>query len=164
MGVGYAEDLVVCVALGVDLFDCVYPTRTARFGNAITSHGIIPLRNSRYRFDFEPLDRECECVVCRPRDKDNGMGITRAYLHHLACKETAGAHLVTLHNVHYQLNLMRKARQAILAGKFSEFVRSFFYNLYDGRTEAYPQWAVDILRTVGIDLHDGINGRDISVE
>lgn len=79
------------------------------------------------------------------------MGITRAYIYHVTAKETAGAHLLTMHNVHYQLNLMRQAREAILADKYPAFVRKFFGNLYDDKSK-YPEWAVTALRGVGLDL------------
>lgn len=149
MGVGYAEDLLVSVALGVDLFDCVYPTRTARFGNAITNHGIVNLKNKQYADDFGPVEQGCKCPICKPKDED-GLGITRAFVHHVATRETAGAHLLTLHNVHYQLELMRQARQAILRDEYPEYVQEFFKNLYPNGD--YPGWAIDALRSVNIEL------------
>ena len=92
MGVGYPEDLVVSVALGADMFDCVWPTRTARFGNAITSKGVLNLRQSSYSNDFRPIEENCSCTCCRP-EEDGGLGITRAFVYHTAAKETSGAHL-----------------------------------------------------------------------
>lgn len=80
------------------------------------------------------------------------MGMTKAMIYHLTSKETAGAHLLTLHNVYYQLNLMRQARQAILADEYPEFVQSFFFNWYDGDRAKYPQWAKDALKKVNIEL------------
>ncbi|KAK9470854.1 tRNA-guanine(15) transglycosylase-like protein [Dipodascopsis tothii] len=151
MGVGYAEDMLVSVALGADIFDCVYPTRTARFGNAITGRGVLNMRNQCYETDFGPVEEGCECPTCRPKAR-GGMGITRSYIHHLAAKETTGAHLLTLHNVHYQLSLLRRARAAIVADRFPEFVAEFFATLYAGDKSRYPQWAVDALATVGIHL------------
>lgn len=151
MGVGYAEDLVVSVALGADLFDCVYPTRTARFGNALTNYGNLNIRHKSFAADFTPLDKTCGCPVCRPKS-EGGMGITRAFLYHLAAKETAGAHLLTLHNVFYQLDLMRRARLAIIADTYPEFVAKFFSDLYNGDRTKFPQWAVDALRGVNIDI------------
>ncbi|KAF5095888.1 hypothetical protein D0Z00_002975 [Geotrichum galactomycetum] len=151
MGVGYAEDLVVSVALGADLFDCVYPTRTARFGNAITKYGVLNLQKRHYAYDFGPVEEGCKCPICKPKS-EGGLGITRAYVHHLVTKETVGAHFLTLHNVHYQLELMRQARQAIIADKFPEYVHQFFSDLHGGDKTKYPQWAVDALRKVNIDL------------
>lgn len=79
------------------------------------------------------------------------MGITRAYIFHVAAKETAGAHLLTIHNVHYQLNLMRRVREAIIEDRYPEFLKEFFRRLYNDRSK-YPQWAVDALRRVRVDL------------
>lgn len=151
MGVGYPEDLVVAVALGADMFDCVWPTRTARFGNAITSAGNLNLRNSSYATDFGPVEDGCTCTCCLPTDQ-GGMGITRAYIHHLTAKETVGAHLLSIHNVHHLLSLMGSARQAILEDRYPEFLREFFSNLYKGDKLKYPKWAVEALRGVGVDL------------
>ncbi|KAK9235687.1 tRNA-guanine(15) transglycosylase-like protein [Lipomyces kononenkoae] len=154
MGVGYAEDMLVSVALGVDLFDCVYPTRTARFGNAITAKGVLNLRNKCFATDYGPVEQGCTCPICTPKG-NGGMGITRSLIHHLAAKETSGAHMLTLHNVHYQLNLMREARQAIIRDEFPSFVKDFFFTLHGGDKKKFPKWAVDALRTVNIDLLDG---------
>jgi len=146
MGVGYPEDLVVCVALGADMFDCVWPTRTARFGNAITSAGTINLRNAKYTADFSPIDDECECRCCKE------LGITRAYINSVASKETTGAHLLTIHNVHFQLALMGRARQAIIDERFPEFVKYFFWKWCREDKSSYPSWAITALKNVGIDL------------
>jgi queuine tRNA-ribosyltransferase len=151
MGVGYAEDLVVSVALGVDLFDCVFPTRTARFGNALTKYGSLNLRNRTYAKDFGPIEDGCGCPVCKSKSQ-GGMGVTRAFIFHLAGKETSGVHLLTMHNVWYQLDLMGRARQSIIDDKFPEFVHQFFYELYGGNRSKYPKWAVDALKNVNIDL------------
>jgi len=151
MGIGYPEDLVVSVALGADMFDCVWPTRTARFGNAVTRRGVLNLKNHRFAADFGPVEPGCRCPCCRAPDDDGGMGVTRAFIHHNAAKETVAAHLLTLHNVWYQLNLMRDIRDAVLADRFPAFIRTFFSQLYPDRAD-YPSWAVDALRTVGVDL------------
>lgn len=147
---GYPEDLVVSVALGADMFDCVWPTRTARFGNAITAAGVLNLRNASYANDFGPIESGCECLCCRPKDR-GGLAITRAYIHHLAAKETAGAHMLTIHNVFYQLNLMKGVREAIIENRFPAFVKSFFGGLYADKRD-YPSWAVGALKGVGVDL------------
>jgi tRNA-guanine family transglycosylase len=139
---------VVSVALGADMFDCVWPTRTARFGNAITDYGVLSLRRAAFNNDFTPIDPDCKCVTCRPRS-EGGLGITKAYLNHLAAKETVGAHLVTIHNVHYQLDLMRRVREAILEDRYPAFVKMFFGRLYPGGA---PKWAVEALQSVGVDL------------
>lgn len=175
MGVGYPEDLVVSVALGADMFDCVWGTRTARFGNAITSKGVLNLRNAQYASDFSPVDESCNCPICRPADapcpgplnqtngpasyekdptgfEDRGMGITKSYIHHLAAKETAGAHLLTIHNVWYLLRLMRDARKAVVEDRYPQFVRDCFGGWYAGEKDKFPKWAVDAMASVGVDL------------
>ncbi|KAF2152111.1 Queuine tRNA-ribosyltransferase [Myriangium duriaei CBS 260.36] len=151
MGVGYPEDLVVSVALGADMFDCVWPTRTARFGGAITDAGVFKLRSAVYSNDFGPIMDGCDCVCCMPKDK-GGLGITRAYIYHTTAKETVGAHLLSIHNVHYLLHMMGRVRDAIIADKYPEFLKDFFAKLYDADKARYPTWAVDALRGVGVDL------------
>ncbi|EMC93187.1 hypothetical protein BAUCODRAFT_230243 [Baudoinia panamericana UAMH 10762] len=151
MGVGYPEDILVSVALGADMFDCVWPTRTARFGNAITNVGVLNLKNASYACDFRPVDEGCKCMCCRPTS-EGGLGITRAYIHHTAAKETAGAHLLSIHNVHYLLILMRQVRDAITEQRYPAFLRAYFYKLYAGEKHKYPQWAVDALAGVNVDL------------
>lgn len=154
MGIGYPEDLVVSVALGADMFDCVWPTRTARFGNAVTKWGMMKLKNSEFANDFGVIEEGCGCLCCRPRvdgNEDKGLGITRAFIHHNVGKETVAAHLLTMHNVWYQLNLMREVREAIIADRYPAFLKEFFGRLYPDRRE-YPEWAVNALQGVGVDL------------
>jgi queuine tRNA-ribosyltransferase catalytic subunit len=150
MGIGYPEDLVVSIALGADMFDCVWPTRTARFGNAITRQGVLNLRHARYANDFGPVEDGCGCVCCR--DGEGSLGVTRAFVHHVAAKETVGAHLLTIHNVWYQLALMRRVRAAIVEDRYPGFLKEFFSDLYGGDRSKYPEWAVDALRGVGVEL------------
>ncbi|KAK6852605.1 queuine tRNA-ribosyltransferase [Apiospora arundinis] len=149
MGIGYPEDLVVSVALGADMFDCVWPTRTARFGNAVTKYGVLNIKNSKFAVDFGPIEEGCGCICCRKGD--GGLGITRAFVHHNTAKETVSAHLLTLHNVWYQLDLMRGVRDAIIADRYPAFIRQFFANLYPNKAD-YPEWALGALRGVGVDL------------
>jgi queuine tRNA-ribosyltransferase len=114
MGVGTPQDLLEAVAVGIDMFDCVLPTRNARNGWLYTSSGVVKLRNARYRDDLSPLDPACDCYTCRT--------FTRAYLHHLQrVNEILGARLNTLHNLHYYQRLMRGAREAILEGRYAAF-------------------------------------------
>jgi len=150
MGIGYPEDLVVSVALGADMFDCVWPTRTARFGNAITEYGVLNLRHAMYANDFGPVEEGCGCACCRTGE--GGLGVTRAFIHHVAAKETVGAHLLTIHNVWYQLALMRSVRQSIIEDRFPAFLKKFFSNQHGGDKSKYPDWAVEELGTVGVDL------------
>jgi queuine tRNA-ribosyltransferase len=119
MGVGTPEDLVEGVARGVDIFDCVMPTRNARNGTLFTSAGKVHIKNARYRSDAGPLDPECGCYTCRH--------YSRAYLRHLfVAGEILSARLNTLHNLHYYLDLMRQMREAIAARRFAEFRRAFY--------------------------------------
>ncbi|MFN3566327.1 MAG: tRNA-guanine transglycosylase, partial [Burkholderiaceae bacterium] len=116
MGVGTPEDLLEGVARGIDMFDCVLPTRNARNGWLFTRAGDIKIRNSRYRRDTRPLDPDCNCYTC--------MHFTRAYLHHLQrVNEILGARLNTIHNLHFYLDLMRQARIAIEERRFGDFAR-----------------------------------------
>lgn len=154
MGVGFPDDLVVSVALGADMFDCVWPTRTARFGNAVTSTGTLNLRHQSFAEDFSPIEPGCECTCCRPPSL-GGLGIARAYIFHTAAKETAGAHLLSMHNVHFLLDLMKRIREAVLEGRFPGFLKGYFARMYGGDQGRYPGWAVEALRGVGVDLLEG---------
>jgi queuine tRNA-ribosyltransferase len=112
MGVGTPEDLLDGIAAGIDMFDCVLPTRNARNGWLFTSIGDVKIRNSRHRDDTGPLDPNCACYTCR--------NFSRGYLHHLQrVNEITGARLNTIHNLHFYLDLMRRARAAIEAGRFA---------------------------------------------
>jgi len=118
MGVGTPEDIVFAVGQGIDLFDCVLPTRNARNGWLFTRFGTIKLRNARYRTDLHPPDESCACHTCR--------NFTRAYLHHLQrTNEILGARLNTLHNLHYYLELMGGLRAAIENRRLDDFTRDF---------------------------------------
>lgn len=118
MGVGTPEDIVRAVEQGIDMFDCVLPTRNARNGWLYTSQGVLKLRNSRYRLDTSPPDENCDCYTCRH--------FTRAYLHHLQrTGEMLGARLNSLHNLHYYQRLMSDIRKAIEAGQFEQFACRF---------------------------------------
>jgi queuine tRNA-ribosyltransferase len=118
MGVGTPEDLVAAVSEGVDMFDCVMPTRNARNGWLFTRFGNVKIKNARYKDDTVPLDPDCTCYTCRH--------FTRAYLHHLhRVGEILGARLNTIHNLHYYQELMQSLRQAIEAGTLTRFVADF---------------------------------------
>ncbi|KAI9671095.1 MAG: hypothetical protein M1831_005181 [Alyxoria varia] len=216
MGVGYPEDFLVAIALGIDMFDCVWPTRTARFGNAITPYGTINLKNATFSHDFRtisghpvpgisqsgfsssesgkfaestavqsPSDKifHCGCPACsgslirsEPDDQSRLEGaeqhkrtppITRAFLHHLAGKETVGAHLLTMHNLSYIMNLTKRARDAIILDQFPKFLKEELKMRFprsisaDGKSskdadnnlgEQMPEWIVGALKGVGVDL------------
>lgn len=143
MGVGYPVDLVVCVALGVDMFDCVFPTRTARFGVALISAGSIRLKAKEFETQLGPVDPLCSCSTCRH--------YSRAVLH-VMFKENnpLASQLLTRHNVRYMMTLMRSMRRAILAGDeaFDSFVRGFLAQQFPAGD--VPHWVVDALAEAGI--------------
>ncbi|MEN8174961.1 MAG: tRNA guanosine(34) transglycosylase Tgt [Pseudomonadota bacterium] len=119
MGVGTPEDIVEAVRRGIDMFDCVMPTRNARNGHLFTRNGVVRIRNSRYAEDTAPLDPLCGCYTCR--------NFSRAYLRHLKqCNEILGARLNTIHNLYYYQELMRGLRDAIEHRRLEEFVRDFY--------------------------------------
>jgi len=121
MGVGMPQDILESVEMGIDMFDCVIPTRYGRNGTAFTSVGKLTVRNSPYIEDLNPLDPQCSCYTCK--------NFSRSYLRHLFnTQELLGLRLVTLHNVHFYLELMRKAKEAIRRDKFTEFKKEFLNN------------------------------------
>jgi queuine tRNA-ribosyltransferase len=118
MGVGTPEDLIDGVAQGVDLFDCVMPTRNARNGHLFTRFGDLRLRNARYKTDAAPIDQTCTCHTCA--------NFSRAYLHHLdRCGEMLGPMLTSIHNLHFYLDLMRRVREALDSGRFEAWRSEF---------------------------------------
>ena len=119
MGVGKPADLVEAVRRGIDMFDCVMPTRNARNGHLFTSQGVVKIRNAKYRNDTSPLDSECDCYTCQ--------NFTRGYLHHLEkCGEMLGAQLNTIHNLRHYQRLMQGLRDAIDQGSLDDFVAEFY--------------------------------------
>jgi queuine tRNA-ribosyltransferase len=120
MGVGRPEDIVEAVVRGIDMFDCVMPTRNARNAHMFTRHGVLRIRNAQYERDTRPLDAACACYTCRS-------GFSRAYLRHLdKCGEMLGPMLATIHNLHYYQDLMRGLREAIAARRLGDFVAEFY--------------------------------------
>lgn len=127
MGVGTPEDLVECVARGVDMFDCVMPTRNARNGQVFTSRGRLNVKNAALASDDRPLDSSCACKVCAR--------YSRSYIRHLyKSGEILASILCTYHNIHFYLDTMRKIRQSIRSGLFTEFRKNFLSTLSDGRS------------------------------
>jgi queuine tRNA-ribosyltransferase len=119
MGVGRPEDIVAAVLRGIDMFDCVMPTRHARNGHLFTSTGVINIRNAAHQADLGPIDPDCACYTCR--------NYTRSYLRHLdRCNEILGSRLNTIHNLHFYLELMRTLRVQIAAGGLGAWAGSFF--------------------------------------
>jgi len=130
MGVGTPEDLIEAVRRGIDMFDCVMPTRNARNGHIFTRTGVIKIRNAQYRLDTQAIDEQCTCYTCQH--------YSRAYLRHLdRCHEILGARLNTIHNLHYYLNLMSEVREAIENNGFENYVKCF----YEQRGKAVPSVA-----------------------
>ena len=118
MGVGTPEDIVAAIAQGIDMFDCVMPTRNARNGWLFTRHGDVKIKNATYRHDLRPLDEDCTCYTCR--------NFTRSYLHHLfRAREMLGSMLNTIHNLHYYQEFTREARDAIARGQFADWCAAF---------------------------------------
>ena len=121
MGVGTADCLVEGVARGIDMFDCVYPTRVARNGMAMTWHGRLNIRNAQYAHDWGPLEEDCQCYTCK--------NYSRAYLRHLyKAEEILALRLVTYHNLYFLLEFMRQMRKAILEDRFPQFRMQFWDN------------------------------------
>ncbi|MEW8319704.1 MAG: tRNA guanosine(34) transglycosylase Tgt [Candidatus Thiodiazotropha sp.] len=119
MGVGTPEDIVESVHRGIDMFDCVMPTRNARNGHLFTHQGVVRIRHAAHQYDDSPLDPECDCYTCR--------NYSRAYLRHLdKCNEILGARLSTIHNLYYYQKLMRDLRGAIESGRLGEFTEAFY--------------------------------------
>jgi queuine tRNA-ribosyltransferase len=132
MGVGKPADIVEAVRRGIDMFDCVMPTRNARNGHLFTSEGVIKLRNAKYRNDTNPLDSRCDCHTCQH--------FSRSYLHHLdKCNEMLGAQLNTIHNLRYYQNLMTAIRKALSEGSFDFFLNEFYAGQGLEVPEAPPQ-------------------------
>lgn len=119
MGVGAADSLIDGVIRGVDMFDCVLPTRIARNGTCMTSKGRLVVKNAQFARDFRPIDENCDCYTCK--------NYSRAYIRHLIkCDETFGIRLTSYHNVYFLLNLMKQVRQAIMDDNLLEFRQHFF--------------------------------------
>jgi len=152
MGVGYPLDLVVCSALGVDMYDCVYPTRTARFGVALVpgeAPGTMRLKNNEFSNDHRVIMEGCECQACKG-------GYTRARLNILLKRNNPlAAALMTSHNIAYMMYLVRGMRKAVIEDRYGEYVRSFIHDQFRGSEKGgqdVPQWVKDALEEAGIDL------------
>ncbi|XP_065646597.1 queuine tRNA-ribosyltransferase catalytic subunit 1 isoform X2 [Hydra vulgaris] len=142
MGIGYAVDLVVCSALGADMFDCVYPTRTARFGTALHRSGQLHMKAKKFATDFTPIDEKCSCTTCKM--------YTRSFIHSLIGKEAVACHLLTVHNIRYQMDLMAAVRKNIINDTFDSFVQQFMLEMFPEKN--YPTWVINALSAVNIFL------------
>ena len=141
MGVGYLTDILVCVALGVDMFDCVYPTRTARFGTAFVPEGSISLKSAEYEDDFHPISETCNCYTC--------LNYSRAYLHAIVTRDTVGCHLVTIHNIHFYMNFMKGLRDSIIEQRFPMHAKAILNRFY---SQDIPSWIDNVFRSIGIEI------------
>ena len=132
MGVGYPLDLVVCTALGVDMYDCVYPTRTARFGTALVPEetGLLKLKQSKCSQDYRPIEENCPCEACK--------NYTRARIHYmLKSSNSIASRLITIHNVSYMMRLVRTMRREIMAGTYPQFVDRFLKNFFKSKQKIF---------------------------
>ncbi|CAL6065653.1 Queuine_tRNA-ribosyltransferase [Hexamita inflata] len=143
MGVGYPLDVVVCAALGVDMFDCVYATRTGRFGTAFSYEGEVNLTREAFSSQRGTIVEGCKCETC-------AKGVSRAYLNCLLKEnEATGGVMVSIHNVHFLLQLMRDMRQAIVDGKSEEFVQGFVTKWCQGKI---PEWVAEAMQSLGMKI------------
>ena len=125
MGVGTPADIVHAIGRGIDMFDCVLPTRNARNGSVFTKHGTMSVKSATYSCDYRPIDERCGCICCR--------NYSRAYLRHLLnVNEIAGLRLLTIHNLYLYLDLVGHARQAILSDQWGAFEQRFFADYNEG--------------------------------
>lgn len=148
MGVGHPVDILICACLGVDMFDCVFPTRTARFGTAFSKYGDIRLKHSSFKSDLTPINEDCECETCQ--------NYTKAFLNSIATKNEVAAHMLSKHNIHFNLNLMRGLQKAIIEENTEEYVRGFLKNWY--RDDAkLPDWVELGLKLSEIDHNNIFN-------
>ena len=121
MGVGDPIDIIEGVSRGVDMFDCVLPTRIARHGNAFTRNGKLNIKNAKYKEDFTPLEENCDCYTCK--------NYSKAYIRHLiVCNEMLGGRLLSIHNIRFLIRLTEELREAIKNDKFMEYKNSFINN------------------------------------
>ncbi|KAK4599220.1 hypothetical protein RGQ29_009322 [Quercus rubra] len=142
MGVGYPLDIVVCSALGADMYDCVYPTRTARFGTALVPEGVLKLKHNAMADDTRPIDPTCACMVCRT--------YSRAYIHCLVTKDAMGSQLLSYHNLYYMMKLSRDLHMSIIEGRFPEFVCNFLRIMFPKGD--VPEWVCNAMEVAGIDI------------
>lgn len=128
MGIGEPIDIIEGVIRGIDIFDCVSPTRLARHGHALTKYGKINLKNAKYKEDFTPISTECDCYACK--------NYTKAYIKHLInCEETFGARLLSIHNIRFLIHLTEEIREAINSNTLLEYRDTFIRNYYEGDTD-----------------------------
>lgn len=142
MGIGYPVDILICSLLGADMYDCVYATRTARFGTVFTRKGELKIKSSNHKFDFSPIDEDCKCLTCK--------NYTRSYLWNQLARDSSCIKLLSLHNVYFLLDILREFRQAILDDKAEEYLRNFIPKYY--HKEEVPKWVKDACKAGGVEL------------
>lgn len=144
MGVGYAEDCMVAALLGADMFDCVFATRTARFGSAFTKKGMIKIKKEIYADDFGPISEGCQCYTCK--------NYSRSYIQKMFFNQTdnSSMQLLSLHNVHFLIHLLRGLRQAVIEDRVESYARDFFINWFE--QEGVPDWVKNAMAECNISL------------
>eukprot|EP00924_Labyrinthula_sp_SR-Ha-C_P006983 maker-scaffold_8-snap-gene-6.5-mRNA-1 protein AED:0.02 eAED:0.02 QI:0/0/0/1/1/1/3/0/427 len=148
MGVGYPVDLIVCICFGVDMFDCVYPTRTARFGTVFHKNGLVKIKQSQYFEDLGVIDKTCGCKTC-----NYGQGFSKAVLSFLLKNNpSTAASLLTQHNLFFLLDLMRRCRKAIIEKRFKIFVESFLKQYFE--KSEIPSWVTNSLEPLGFTFEE----------
>jgi queuine tRNA-ribosyltransferase len=147
MGVGYPVDLIICSLLGCDMFDCVFATRTARFGTAFTNKGFIKLKSEKFKTQFEPIEKECECEVC--------LNYNRSYFYYMLNKNPRAVNLISYHNVYYLLSLMKKLHNSIIEGSVNQYVEKFISEQFSDSSEKnkYPFWIYEALNEAGVNTN-----------
>lgn len=144
MGVGYVVDIIVSVALGVDMFDCVYPCRTARFGTGLTHNGVVKLRSNPYKWDFSAVSSIDSCPLINDR-------YSKSYFQRMKMTPSVSSSVLTYHNIAFMMELMKEMRNEIKKGTFNEWVKKYLKNYFKDEKD-YPKWVKDSLSSVGIFL------------
>ena len=146
MGIGYAEDLMISALLGADMFDCVFATRTARFGCAFSKYGMLKLNKATYAEDFGPISVDCDCYTCK--------NYTRSYIQSNFSNKTnnCAMQLISLHNVHYLIHLLRGLREAVFNDTVEAYAVSFFTNYFRNNKDGVPIWIKNALQECQITL------------
>ena len=144
MGIGYPIDIVICTAFGGDMYDCVFPSRTARFGNALVPEGTLRLKQAQYKTDERKVQDDCDCLCCSH--------YTRKDLNKIAGKETEASIVLTYHNLRYLMRLCKQMREAIEKKAFKEFCIQFTKKLYSLEKDGIPKWVSDAFAKVNIDV------------
>jgi len=149
MGVGFPVDIILCCSLGCDLFDCVYPTRTARFGTALIGYGqVLNFRNCSLRMDSRVLDMDCDCTTCC--GSNGSKGFSRSYIHYLYQeKNEVACHLLSVHNIRFMMRFMEEIRLSVVEGKFEQHLFKVLDYHFDSR-DKYPQYVIKALDILNI--------------